>query len=207
MLILTSFFPDLNMIMSSRFFTNENKNTLLRKFEGVLKNNTDIAAFDALVGYFRASGYFQIRPFLENVPKIRILVGINVDKILARYQSKGLLFHGDANQTLAEFLTDVKSDIQEADYSKEVEAGLHIKINQLSHIPLVKAENNIKKKIIGLTEAISSKKAQNIETFSLEQQIDNLVYRLYDLTYDEVKVIDPEFVLSREEYENITLED
>ncbi|MBW6498967.1 MAG: helicase, partial [Bacteroidales bacterium] len=110
--------------MSSRFFTNENKNTLLRKFEGVLKNNTDIAAFDALVGYFRASGYFQIRPFLENVPKIRILVGINVDKILARYQAKGLLFHGDANQTLAEFLTDVKSDIQEADYSKEVEAGI-----------------------------------------------------------------------------------
>ena len=110
--------------MSSRFFTNENKNTLLRKFEGVLKNNTDIAAFDALVGYFRASGYFQIRPFLENVPKIRILVGINVDKILARYQSKGLLFHGDANQTLGEFLSDIKSDIQDADYSKDVETGI-----------------------------------------------------------------------------------
>ena len=41
------------------------------------------------------------------------------------------------------------------------------------------------------------------DTTTLEQQIDNLVYRLYDLTYDEVKVVDPEFGLSREEYEAI----
>jgi len=27
------------------------------------------------------------------------------------------------------------------------------------------------------------------------------VYKLYDLTYEEVKVIDPAFALSREEYE------
>ena len=110
--------------MSSRFFTNEKENTLLKKFRGIFENNKDIQHFDALVGYFRASGYFQIRPFLEDVPKIRILVGINVDKLLLRYQAKGLLFHGDANQTLIEFLSDVKSDIQEADYSKEVEAGI-----------------------------------------------------------------------------------
>lgn len=110
--------------MSSRFFTNENNNTLLKKFRGIFENNKDIQHFDALVGYFRASGYFQIRPFLDDVPKIRILVGINVDKLLLRYQAKGLLFHGDANQTLIEFLSDVKSDIQEADYSKEVEAGI-----------------------------------------------------------------------------------
>jgi hypothetical protein len=28
-----------------------------------------------------------------------------------------------------------------------------------------------------------------------------MVYKLYELTYDEVKIIDPEFELSREEYE------
>jgi len=110
--------------MSTRFFTNEHKNTLLQKFKGVFENNQDIEFFDSLVGYFRASGYFKIRPFLEKVPKIRILVGIDVDKILAKYQSKGLLFQGDANQTLIEFLSDIKSDIQEADYSEEVEKGM-----------------------------------------------------------------------------------
>ena len=110
--------------MSTRFFTNEHKNTLLQKFKGVFESNQDIEFFDSLVGYFRASGYFKIRPFLEKVPNIRILVGIDVDKILAKYQSQGLLFQGDANQTLIEFLSDIKSDIQGADYSEEVEKGM-----------------------------------------------------------------------------------
>ena len=110
--------------MSTRFFTNNNENTLLNKFKGVFESNKDIECFDALVGYFKASGYFRIREFLNDVPKIRILVGIEVDKILAKYQSKGLLFQGDANQTLIEFLNDVKNDIQTASYSREVEAGI-----------------------------------------------------------------------------------
>ena len=79
--------------MSTRFFTNDGDNTLLQKFAGVFANNKDIRFFDALVGYFRSSGYFAIRPHLEDVPHIRILVGINVDEIVAAYQSKGLLFH------------------------------------------------------------------------------------------------------------------
>ncbi len=36
--------------------------------------------------------------------------------------------------------------------------------------------------------------------------IDNLVYKLYQLTYDEVKVIDPEFELTEQEYTAITIE-
>lgn len=110
--------------MSTKFFTNKEQNTLLNKFKGIFANNQDIEFFDAMVGYFRASGYFKIRPFLENVPKIRILVGIDVDVILAKYQSKGLLFKGDANQTLSEFLTETKVDIQSAKYSKDVEEGI-----------------------------------------------------------------------------------
>ncbi len=30
-----------------------------------------------------------------------------------------------------------------------------------------------------------------------------MVYKLYELTYEEVKVIDPEFSLSEQEYETI----
>ncbi|MBC3847721.1 helicase [Winogradskyella echinorum] len=110
--------------MSTKFFTNQDQNTLLNKFKGIFENNKDIEFFDAIVGYFRASGYFKIRPFLDNVPNIRILVGIDVDVILAKYQSKGLLFKGDANQTLIEFLADTKEDIQTANYSKDVEDGI-----------------------------------------------------------------------------------
>jgi len=110
--------------MATKFFTNREQNTLFNKFKGIFDNNKDIEYFDALVGYFRASGYFKIRPLLDDVPHIRILVGINVDEMLAKYQSKGLLFRGDVNQTLKEFLEETKKDIQTAKYSKEIEDGI-----------------------------------------------------------------------------------
>ncbi len=47
---------------------------------------------------------------------------------------------------------------------------------------------------------------KRLNSTHLENQIDNLVYRLYDLTYDEVKVIDPQFNLTEEEYKAIALE-
>jgi hypothetical protein len=34
-------------------------------------------------------------------------------------------------------------------------------------------------------------------------EVDNLVYRLYNLTWEEVKVVEPEFPLSKAEYEEI----
>ena len=72
--------------MSTKFFTNSEENTLIRKFEGVFGGNTNIHFFDALVGYFRVSGYFRIRPYLNGIPQIRVLVAINVDKLLAYEQ-------------------------------------------------------------------------------------------------------------------------
>jgi len=40
----------------------------------------------------------------------------------------------------------------------------------------------------------------NADTSELEKQIDHLVYKLYQLTYNEVKIIDPEFALTEQEY-------
>ncbi|NLE00122.1 MAG: helicase [Fibrobacter sp.] len=110
--------------MSTRFFTNEDKNTLFNKFAGIFENNKDIKFFDALVGYLRASGYFAIRPYLELVPHIRILVGINVDAIISDFQKKGLLFLADGNKTIEEFKKELLLDIQQAGYDKEVESGI-----------------------------------------------------------------------------------
>lgn len=110
--------------MSTNFFTNNGQNTLLEKFIGIFENHKDIEFFDSLVGYFRASGYFAIRPYLQNVPKIRILVGINVDKLIAKYHARGLLFQGDATQTIQEYLKEVQTDIQSANYNNDVEKGI-----------------------------------------------------------------------------------
>ena len=60
------------------FFTNEEGKTLSDRFKKIINNNTQF--FDVLVGYFRASGFYEIYEALENVEKIRILVGINVDE-------------------------------------------------------------------------------------------------------------------------------
>jgi superfamily II DNA or RNA helicase len=110
--------------MSTRFFTNHGDQTLLRKFQGVFESNTDIEWFDALVGYLYASGYFAIRPFLGNVPHIRILVGIKVDAIMADYQRRGLLFLADPTKALEEFKNELRKDIQGAAYRKDIESGI-----------------------------------------------------------------------------------
>lgn len=110
--------------MSTRFFTNDQTNTLLKKFEGIFEHNPDLARFDALVGYLRASGYFAIRPYLGKVPVVRILVGINVDNIVEEYHKKGQLFLADAGKALKEFRDGLAADIQSARYSREVEVGI-----------------------------------------------------------------------------------
>src|SRR5690554_1837786 len=110
--------------MSTKFFTNKSNNSLLKKFEGVFKNLPNIHNFDALVGYFRATGYFKLRPYLENIPEIRILVGINVDVILEKYHSLGQQHIIDPQETKDEFIKKLKEDIQGADYSKDIEEGI-----------------------------------------------------------------------------------
>ena len=81
--------------MNTNFFTNEEDNTLLQKIEGVFKYK-NIHFFDALVGYFRASGYFKIREFIKDTPEVRVLVGINIDKLTYEANKQGLLF--DSNK-------------------------------------------------------------------------------------------------------------
>ena len=110
--------------MSTRFFTNLGEHTLFKKFQGVFESNTDIERFDALVGYLRSSGYFALRPYLEKVPHIRILVGINVDAIMADYHRRGLLFLADPTNALEEFRDWLRKDIQGAEYKRDVETGV-----------------------------------------------------------------------------------
>lgn len=110
--------------MGTNFFTNEKENTLLEKIEGVFKYRK-VHFFDALVGYFRASGYFRIRKFIQQTPKIRILVGINVDKLTYQANRQGLLFNPSEEKTQEEFFDEIKQNIQEAKYDKEVEDGMY----------------------------------------------------------------------------------
>lgn len=110
--------------MSTRFFTNRNGNTLIKKFEGVLTNNPNVKNLDAVVGFLRSSGYFELRPFLNNIDKVRILIGIDVDKFIADAANRGILFFGNPDGVKEEYLKQYKEDIENANYSKEVEDGI-----------------------------------------------------------------------------------
>ncbi len=59
------------------FFTNEPDATLLDRFKTTLVH---VQYFDVLVGYFRTSGFHLLYDALEDVEKIRILVGLSVDR-------------------------------------------------------------------------------------------------------------------------------
>ena len=62
--------------------------------------------------------------------------------------------------------------------------------------------NNQQSTLTFKVEAVLKAKAKGADTSQLEREIDDMVYRLYGLTYDEVKTIEPEYSsLSREEYE------
>jgi hypothetical protein len=87
-------------------------------------------------------------------------------------------------------------------------AGGYLAINKstIENFPITKINPLTQSVISNISKKIHQLTALDKDTTTLEQQIDNLVYRLYNLTYEEVKVVDPEFGLSREEYEGIVLE-
>jgi superfamily II DNA or RNA helicase len=110
--------------MPTNFFTNQNDNSLLRKFEGAFTNCESIRHFDALVGYFRASGYFKVRNFLDKIPHIRILVGINVDSLIKKYHDRGQRYIDNPQETREDFIADTIKNIQNADYDENIEKGI-----------------------------------------------------------------------------------
>lgn len=109
-----------------KFFTNEPDASLLERFRKTLENNTQF--FDALVGYFRSSGFFQLYRSLEDVEKVRVLVGLNVDKVTHQVvkqvkngQQELLVSTKEAKDGFEE---QVQDEVENADDKKEVEEGI-----------------------------------------------------------------------------------
>ena len=112
--------------MSSRFFTNDGENTLSEKFRGVFRHNPHIAEFDALVGYFYSTGYFHLRPHLQGIGQMRVLVGIDVDTITAQAQRRGLTLLSGATQEQAsqDYTRQFQEEIDGARYDRQTEQSI-----------------------------------------------------------------------------------
>ena len=110
------------------FFTNEPGAALHERFNSTLVH---VRFFDVLVGYFRTSGFHLLSDALEKVEKIRILVGLSVDRqafeIIDTFQTEarqlelGLL---TAKQTKDVFADHVVDELAHAPDSHDTELGV-----------------------------------------------------------------------------------
>ncbi len=107
------------------FFTNEKNNTLLDRFKTVLKT---VEYFDILVGYFRISGFYQLYESFENIEKIRILVGLNIDKktfsIIETSKIEGKLDFETHSRTKEIIGKKLIEEIETSEDTQEVEKGI-----------------------------------------------------------------------------------
>lgn len=74
---------------------------------------------------------------------------------------------------------------------------------EVDNFPLPAMSENTAETLKGLVLSLINKDNVNQQ---ISNQIDHIVYHLYELTYDEVRVIDPETPITREEYDNFKLE-
>lgn len=112
-----------------------------------------------------------------------------------QYQTKYVL--GCINSSLLQFYYQVM-------FKAETDLFPKIRIAQAKLLPIPLASKKKQDEIVRVVNEILSKKKQNpqADTTDLENQIDILVYLLYKLTYDEVRIIDPniETIISEAEY-------
>lgn len=107
------------------FFTNDENGSLLERFKRVLKTTR---YFDVLVGYFRASGFFNLYQSLENVEKIRVIVGLKLDEHtwhIYRHAREGApLFHRSKSQVRDQYRNELRTEVQATDDNYETDTGI-----------------------------------------------------------------------------------
>ena len=108
------------MVNDLKFFTNEPERDLYSRFSTILKNNTQF--FDVLVGYFRTSGFFKLYPAMEAIEKIRILVGLNVDKYTVDIidQAEKLTI----KEATEKFSNSVENEFEQSETTSDIEKGV-----------------------------------------------------------------------------------
>jgi tRNA1(Val) A37 N6-methylase TrmN6 len=80
-----------------------------------------------------------------------------------------------------------------------------ILVEDIRNFPLPIFSNSVKIKITDVVEKIILNKKNNIPSKQFETQIDLMVYKIYQLSYDEVLIVEPEFEMSREDYEKFKI--
>ena len=166
-------------------FTSDNKPYgLHRAREGSFFVNNKVIAVRKCVGHPIFS-YCDFECYLSQTFNM-----IQTDRVNLKYLT-GLL-----NSKLIEFWLKNKGKMQGANYQLDKEP--------LQQIPIAVPSAKMQDAIVRVVDEILDIKKENLlaETIEYEKQIDLIVYHLYNLTFDEVLIIDSETSITREEYDN-----
>ncbi|WP_341199385.1 Eco57I restriction-modification methylase domain-containing protein [Croceibacter atlanticus] len=105
---------------------------------------------------------------------------------------------GLLNSSLFQFLMNRKT------FEKTKGAFTKAKIYHYNDLPVKISKNQ--NLIVELVDKIIECKRDLLKTDELEKNLDLIIYKLYNLTHQEVLIVDPEFGLTQGEYDNYKLE-
>ena len=113
-----------NINLDITFITNEEGQKLKDRFNNLIK---DCQAFYSLSGYFYLSGFHQIYKSLENVDKVKILIGIGTDKktfdVIDKSESE--MFDFDSDSVIKnESKRLVLEELENSEDSEEIELSI-----------------------------------------------------------------------------------
>lgn len=116
-----------------KFFTNEPERDLYSRFATILRSNTQF--FDVLVGYFRTSGFFKMYESLALTDKVRILIGLNVDKftvkIIDRAKDSVNVVAVSTKDGKEAIQSEIEHEFEVSDASERIEQGVRVFIDWL----------------------------------------------------------------------------
>ena len=133
-----------------------------------------IATYTSEPKYFTQIGFSLISK-TQNTEELKFILSLINSKLLSFYHKNKFL------------------DIEKILFQK-------ILIINCKQLPIKNTVSNKKNEFIDKVDQILDNKQQNLDTTALENEIDVMVYKLYELTFEEVLFIDPGFGLSEQEY-------
>lgn len=127
----------------------------------------------------------RFRKTLKDVQFFDVLVGINIDKtafeIIESSKSKGKLDFESHKRTKEVFSDDLASEMEHSEDTYDTEI--------MEQVPIFPASDNQKAPIIDLVKKILTN-PDNSDVSRLEAEINKLVYELYDLTPEEIEIME-----------------
>ena len=198
-----------------------NKDTKINMFPNI-KNH--LSKFRKILEY-KATEHGESLPWFSHHRARELDVFLNKEKIVLPYRSKTNVFaysqeayfgskdilflrNKDINFEMKYLLVLLNSRLYYTWlYYKGKRKGetLEMYVTPIKAIPIKVSSKIIQQKFVLLADKIIDGKKNEEDTTELEHKVDVMGYKLYELTYEEVLIVDKEFAMSEVEYNNFEL--